>query len=70
MKINWKAAVMALEILVIVILVVSFVFALAWGFVDMWKSGCYWGIGIEVGLVLLFMFLYAYFGLKDHERED
>lgn len=65
MKINWDAAVMALEMLGITILACAFIGALAWGGVEMWKSGCYWGVGIEVGLSLLFLLLYAYFELKD-----
>ena len=65
MRINWDAAVKALEILGITLLVCAFIGALAWGGVEMWKSGCYWGVGIEAGILLLFMFLYAYFELKD-----
>ena len=65
MKINWDAAVMALEILGVTILACSFIGALAWGGVEMWKAGCYWGVGVEVGLGLLFLLLYAYFELKD-----
>ena len=65
MRINWDAAVKALEILGISFLACAFIGALAWGGVEMWKSGCYWGVGIEAGILLLFMFLYAYFELKD-----
>ena len=65
MKIDWEAVVAALEIFGITILCCSFIGALAWGGVEMWKSGCYWGVGIEIGLVVFLMLLYVYFELKN-----
>ena len=65
MKINWDAAIAALEVFGITILVCLFIGTLAFAGVNMWKSGCYWGVGIEVGLVVFLMLLYVYFELKN-----
>lgn len=63
--IDWDAAVATLEIFGATIIGCALIGALVWGGVEMWRSGCYWGVGIEIGLCVFLMLLYVYFELKN-----